>query len=79
MSEFFFGLGRGRIPSREVAKINRITRPIGAVFTNPELPGEGYRYWFAAPNQGFPFDRDLSREVYAALERAGITRWTGRT
>ncbi len=74
-SEYLFGSGTGRIPDDERALIDRVVEPLGVVLNNQDLPGEGYRYWFAGPNRGHPFDRALERQVYQALAETGITRW----
>lgn len=73
MSEFHFGFGRGRIKARERRKIDAIAARHGASFVNPDLPGDGWSYWFSCPNRGEPFDRDTAHAVDADLERAGLT------
>jgi hypothetical protein len=44
---FFFGLGRGQLSDDEVERRQQIARKHGAAFTYTDLPGEGWRYWFA--------------------------------
>lgn len=72
MSEYFFGLGRGRIPSKIAKRADAIASKHGACLVNPRLPGEGYRYWFAGPNRGEPFDRAMARAVLDDLDAAGV-------
>lgn len=72
MSEYMFGLGRGNVPAALADRINKIAKRHGACFTNPKLPGEGWRYWFACPNLGFPFDKATAEAVFADLRAAGI-------
>jgi hypothetical protein len=72
MSEHFFGLGNGKIPARIRDRADKIASRHGATLANPNLPGEGYRYWFAGPNRGHPFDQAMSEAVLADLDAAGI-------
>lgn len=72
MSEFHFGVGRGRVKEDIAKKIDRIARTHGATFTTVTLPGEGPRYWFSGPNMGPPFDNAMARGVRASLIAAGI-------
>lgn len=72
MGEFFFGLGRGRVKEPMRRRVDRIAARHGACFVNPNLPGEGWRYWFAAPNLGHPFDQATARAVADDLDKAGI-------
>lgn len=71
MSEFQFKTGTGDVPIRKYTKIQAIARKHGATFTNVRLP-EGWRFWFSAPNGGFPFDRHRAEAVVADLERAKL-------
>jgi hypothetical protein len=71
MSEYMFGVGRKRISTANARKINRIARNHGFRFVQADLP-DGYRHWFAGPNEGFPFDRDTELAIRADLEAAGL-------
>jgi hypothetical protein len=72
MSEHHFGLGRGRVSKEDYRRIDQIAAKHGATFTNPNLPGDGWRYWFSCPNRGQPFDGDTARAVLGEVEAAGI-------
>ena len=66
MSEFNFGLGRGKVSTRERARIDRICRKFASrqvAFSNPTLPGDGARFWFSASNLGGSFDSRIANEV----------------
>ena len=70
MSEYFFGLGNGKVLQHERDRIERaIVRAdldgVGLVCIND--PGPGWRYWFTGPNRGEPFDRRLAADVLAAV------------
>lgn len=68
MSETFFGCGRGKVAKRIDRALTKLARKHGADFVAVDLPGDGPRYWFAAPNRGEPFDRALAKEVLDAAE-----------
>lgn len=72
MNEYMWGYGQGELSKTRGEKIDRIARKHGAAFTNPCMPGRGHVYWFAGPNRGEPFDRELSAAVEADLRRAGF-------
>lgn len=63
MSEYYFGLGRGRLDTAEVARREAIAERHGCTFVHTQLPGEGWRSWYAGPNRGEPFDRQLAADV----------------
>jgi hypothetical protein len=67
---YLFGCGAGHLP----AKAQRIAAKFGADLVNYTEPRGRKRHWFAGPNRGQPFDQQLSRDVMAALEAAGIFR-----
>lgn len=71
MSEFFFGVGHKKLPAKTVKAARRIGADRGAEFVHVRMP-EGWRYWFAAPNMGHPFDDQRARDVYADLEAEGV-------
>ncbi len=73
MSAFSFLTGRGKVPKKDLRKIQKIEEALRVDFHNPQLPGSGYRYWFSGPNRGFPFDRALTEEVRQALQQAGVS------
>jgi len=72
--QYHFGCGKGRIADKTAKRINEIARENGARFTATNMPGDGWCYWFSAPNLGEPFDRQTAAAVWAALERAGLAR-----
>jgi hypothetical protein len=67
MSEFFFGLGRGRVSQHEAERCDRIARKHGAAFVAVRLPGDGPRYWFAGPNRGSGFDDRMAAAVMSEV------------
>jgi hypothetical protein len=69
---YHFGLGRGRVDYATSRRVDEIAAEHGVDFVVVNLPGEGWRYWFNAPNRGEPFDRDLARAVLDALVAAGV-------
>lgn len=72
MSQFMFGISRQK-PTRKEAKImERAAKAEGCDFIEADLPGTGYQRWFAGPNMGFPFDRDMANRVKARIEKAGV-------
>lgn len=78
MSEYFFGLGNGKVKSAIARKIDRIARKHGACFVTYKEPGTGKdRFWFACPNRGNPFDQATAAEVYSALREAGLAEEVG--
>lgn len=72
MSEYHFGLGRGRVDETIARKIDRVAQRHGATFVWGGIPGEGPRFWFACPNQGEPFDRATRDAVIEELVNAGL-------
>lgn len=73
MSEFFFGLGKGRVSERTVEVVQKIARKHGCDFVaNYCEPGSGPRYWFCGPNRGFPFDDAMAKAVSQDLAAAGF-------
>lgn len=77
MSEYFFGLGRGKVADSIRDRVDDICRAHNVAFVNPTMPGEGPRYWFAGPNRGEPFDKALRKAVMADLEAAGLVNPDG--
>lgn len=71
MSEHFFGLGRHRVASDIAERIDVVARRHGAEFTSVKMP-DGWRFWFACPNRGFPFDRDIELAVIESLTAEGL-------
>lgn len=64
MSEFLFGVSRGRITAAEVRHRDRIcVEEGGHGYTQIREPGGEYRGWYFAANKGDPFDRDLAARV----------------
>jgi hypothetical protein len=77
MREYMFGVSRQK-PSRKAAKtMERIAKKHGAYLVETRLPGTGYQRWFAGPNLGSPFDRQLSHAIHEDLVAAGILLSTG--
>ncbi len=86
MSEYMFGAIKTKtFTNAEIETIETVAKEHGAdfiVYTPAECScGYGCRpftctrstyYWFTGPNRGFPFDRNLEREVLAAVEAAGV-------
>lgn len=70
MSDYMFGIIRGRKPSDErIREMNRICREEGGYgfiwYRDPN--GSSYG-WFTGPNFGNPFDKDLRDRVLKRLE-----------
>lgn len=74
MSEFLFLVRNGQTRKGETAAARRIAKKHGAYFVRHREPRGEIRTWFAAPNLGFPFDRDLAERVAADLRAAGFPR-----
>lgn len=70
--EYAFGGGRGELAKRVYDRADKIARKHECVLVNVDLPGGGWRYWFAGPNLGEPFNREMARDVYADLRKAGL-------
>ena len=82
MGEYMFGAGRGKLTETAREDFDRFAEANDAWFCgNPNLPGEGYRFWFACRNMGAPFDGATAKAVLTALEEAGYREgdeWTDR-
>jgi hypothetical protein len=72
MSEYFFGVGTGKVPDVICKRLDKIATKHGATFTMVNMPGEGWRYWFACPNRGAPFDGAVAKAVLDEVEAAEI-------
>lgn len=68
MSEYMFGVGRGRVDGEIVDKVQEVAEKHDCDFVHGYFPGDGFRYWFAGPNRGHPFDREMGRAVIDDLE-----------
>lgn len=73
MSEYFFGLGRGRVRAEVRKQAEDVARKHGADFVVATIPGDGPRFWFACENRGQPFDGAVQKAVLANLEAEGLT------
>jgi hypothetical protein len=74
-AEFMFGVGRGKLSAREKAMAERTAKRAGVSFAgNPNMPGQGFMYWFTAKNLGEPFNTSTARQVAEALREAGWRR-----
>lgn len=69
MSQYLFGVKNGKLDAKEQRLRRRVAKKHGVEWVYVNLPGDGYRSWFAGPNLGFPFDRNLSDAVHADLTR----------
>jgi hypothetical protein len=76
MSEYLFGVGSGQISDREAKRVEKIASKHGATFVRwcgPEClcgrncGGCNYRFWFAGPNRGKPFDEWMADDVLAEV------------
>ena len=72
MSEYFFGLGRGRLRKKVVKKINATARKHGARIVLYKDPASGWRYWFACRNYGSPFDEATASAVKDDLKEQDL-------
>ena len=66
--EYLFRLAPGHLPDRA----DEIAREHGACLVNYTEPNGHERHWFAGPNRGQPFDRQLADKVNAALSAEGF-------
>jgi hypothetical protein len=67
MSEHMWGVTREK-PSRATArKWDRVCREAGGYGFVETSNAPGYLGWFAGPNRGHPFDRELERRVAEAI------------
>lgn len=65
-----FGIGDHRVSKREQARIRGAIKKSdwkGVEFIHCNMPGEGWKYWFAGPNQGGCFDKSMEIEVLMAV------------
>ena len=73
MSEYMFAPTKKKITKTTARKLNAIARRHGADFVGPvRIPGNDLTGWFAGPNRGFPFDREMHEAVMRDVEAAGI-------
>ena len=72
MSEYIFGFGRGWIANDVAARIDFIAHEHGAVFVTVHIPGEGFEYWFAAPNRSNTINQLRAKQVWRALQDADL-------
>jgi hypothetical protein len=70
MSEFMFGVGRGAPKNQR--RINAIAKRHDAYLVVADIPGEGVKHWFCAPNMGHPFDAATAKAVKDDLRAAGL-------
>ena len=77
-TEHHFGVGEGRVSDARGKKIDAIARRFGATFTWIRLPGDGWRFWFSAPNRGEPFDGMTRAAVFASLAELDMLDADGR-
>lgn len=66
--EHHFGVHRGRLSAADVERRARIAQQHGACFVYALIPGDGWRGWYAGPNLGDPFNRDMARRVLDAVD-----------
>lgn len=71
MSEYMFGCGTAKVSRTLGRRIDKIASRHGAWFVLACMP-DGWRYWFACPNRGMPFDQWTRNAVMADVEAAGI-------
>lgn len=78
MSEYLFGVTRGKVSQREAARRDRICRRHGGYgytqIDDSHGTQEGGRWigWYSAPNHGDPFDAKLARAVLSEVENGII-------
>ena len=77
MSEYMFGSGNGELTDDAREQIDAIAGENDCCVINPKLPGESWRYWFAGPNRGNPFDGAMRNAVMADLCTAGLADTNG--
>jgi hypothetical protein len=59
----FFGLGNGKVSSKEQKRIQLVAEKHEAEFLTYQEPNGSYRYWFSCQNKGEPFDSWTSNSV----------------
>ena len=72
MSEYLFGLFRGRPAPAAVGKADAIATRRDCCIIQYLDPATGPRGWLAGPNRGAPFDGAMERAVIRDLERSGL-------
>lgn len=72
--DYHFGVGRGRLSASDVERRDRIARQHGACFVYAQIPGDGWRSWYAGPNLGHPFNDALAARVLEAVDADQVVR-----
>jgi hypothetical protein len=60
---YFFGLGNGKVSSKEQKRIQLVAEKHEAEFLTYQEPNGSYRYWFSCQNKGEPFDQQTAFRV----------------
>lgn len=74
MGEHHFGGGNGKVERALAKKVAKIAAENGADFTCYQEPNGSWRFWFSCENRGSPFDQWTADRVYAALDKAGLSK-----
>lgn len=72
MSDYMFGVGRGKVSVTRHNALNRIAKKHGGAFVNTNIPGNGYTFWFAVPNYGSPHDQKVASEIITKAQAAKL-------
>ena len=63
---------RWRLTPEELEAATRIAAELGGTVCEYSDPrGNDYRRWIEVPNRGFPFDRNIERDILRAIRTAG--------
>ena len=64
---YLFGCKAGKLTEADAKRHEAAAVKHGVDFYHSDMPGEGWKSWFAGPNLGEPFDRHLAADVMASL------------
>ena len=67
MNIYLFGCKAGKLTAAEAKRDDAAAAKHGVDFFHANMPGEGWKSWFAGPNMGEPFDRRLAESVAKEL------------
>lgn len=74
MSEYMFAAETGKLSQREEKRLERIARAASVEFSERvdfnyvNLPGNGWRRWFAVDDRGTPMTKNVEAFVLRRLE-----------
>lgn len=70
---YIFGTSRVRLTRQQTRAVRAIAaRHECTLYETSGAQTQGYQRWFAGPNLGFPFTRDMAAAVAADLRECGL-------